>query len=38
MALSRGSKAPMELFDEKYQRPKIFGYSSIRFRFILRGK
>jgi hypothetical protein len=29
MASSRGSKAQMELFDEKNHRPKIFGYSSL---------
>jgi hypothetical protein len=38
MALSRESKAKMELFDEKNRRPKIFGYSSIKFRFLLKGK
>jgi hypothetical protein len=35
MALSRGSKAQMDLFDEKNWRPKIFGY---RYRFLLKGK
>jgi hypothetical protein len=38
MALSHGSKVQMELFYEKYRRPKIFVYSSIRFWFLLKGK
>jgi hypothetical protein len=38
MALSCGSKAQMELFDETNWRPQIFGYSSIRFLFLLRGE
>jgi hypothetical protein len=38
MALSRGTKAQMELFDEKNRRPKIFGYSSNKFWFLLKGK